>query len=41
MNPTEDELEECIIVKAMRDFNNSKFAEQDHEMIDGLITDVF
>lgn len=41
MNPSEEELEECIIVKALRDFNQAKFAETDHAVINSIITDVF
>lgn len=37
----EEELEEYIILKAVRDFNHSKFAGQDHIIIEGVIKDVF
>lgn len=37
----EEELEEYIILKAVRDFNHSKFAGQDHIVIEGVIKDVF
>lgn len=28
-------------MKAMRDFNNAKFADDEHTVIEGIITDVF
>lgn len=28
-------------MKAMRDFNNAKFADDEHAVIEGIITDVF
>jgi hypothetical protein len=37
----EEELEEYIILKAVRDYNHSKFAEADHIIIEGVIKDVF
>jgi len=37
----EDELEEYIILKAVRDYNHSKFAADDHVIIEGVIKDVF
>lgn len=38
---TEEELEEYIILKAVRDYNHSKFALEDHIIIEGIIKDVF
>jgi len=37
----EAELEEYIILKAVRDYNHSKFALDDHIIIEGIIKDVF
>lgn len=34
-------LEEYIILKAVRDFNHSKFATEEHLLIEGVIKDVF
>ena len=34
-------LEEYIILKAVRDFNHSKFAAEEHFQIEGIIKDVF
>ena len=34
-------LEEYIILKAVRDFNHSKFATEEHILIEGVIKDVF
>lgn len=36
-----DELEECIVIKAIRDYNHSKFAQEQYIMIEGIIRDVF
>ena len=38
---SEEELEEYIILKAVRDFNHSKFATEEHIMIEGIIKDIF
>lgn len=37
----EEELEEYIILKAVRDFNHSKFAIEEHIIIEGIIKDIF
>lgn len=37
----EEELEEYIILKAVRDYNHSKFATEEHILIEGVIKDVF
>ena len=37
----EEELEEYIILKAVRDYNHSKFAADDHVIVEGVIKDVF
>ena len=37
----EAELEEYIILKAVRDYNHSKFSLDDHIIIEGIIKDVF
>mmetsp|Transcript_42572 Transcript_42572/g.65295 ORF Transcript_42572/g.65295 Transcript_42572/m.65295 type:complete len:341 (+) Transcript_42572:2001-3023(+) len=37
----EEELEEYIILKAVRDFNHSKFATEEHVIIEGIIKDIF
>jgi len=37
----EDELEEYIILKAVRDYNHSKFSQDDHIIIEGIIKDIF
>lgn len=37
----EDELEDHIILKAVRDYNHSKFATDEHIIIEGIIKDVF
>lgn len=37
----EEELEEYIILKAVRDYNHSKFAAEEHLLIEGAIKDVF
>ena len=37
----EEELEEYIILKAVRDFNHSKFATEEHIIIEGIIKDIF
>jgi len=34
-------LEEYIVLKAVRDFNHSKFATEEHVLIEGVIKDVF
>jgi hypothetical protein len=34
-------LEEAILVKSISDFNNAKFADPDHKILNGLIADVF
>lgn len=39
--PTEEELEDAIIIKAMTDFNTSKFCRDDHTVIVSMIRDVF
>jgi hypothetical protein len=41
MQYDEEELEEYIILKAVRDFNHSKFATEEHIIIEGIIKDVF
>lgn len=38
---SEEELEEYIILKAVRDFNHSKFSAEEHIIVEGLIKDVF
>ena len=38
---SKEELEEYIILKAVRDFNHSKFATEEHLLIEGVIKDVF
>ena len=38
---TEEELEEYIILKAVRDYNHSKFATEEHVIIEGIIKDIF
>ena len=37
----EEELEEYIILKAVRDYNHSKFATEEHVIIEGIIKDIF
>lgn len=37
----EEELEEYIILKAVRDYNHSKFATEEHIIIEGIIKDIF
>ena len=37
----EEELEDHIILKAVRDYNHSKFAADEHIIIEGIIKDVF
>jgi len=39
--PTEEELEEQIIIKSLKDFNKSKFADEQHAIIMNIIYDVF
>jgi hypothetical protein len=34
-------LDECIIIKSLKDFNNAKFAKEDRVMLEKLIYDVF
>ena len=38
---SEEELEEYIVLKAVRDFNHSKFATTEHILIEGAIKDIF
>ena len=38
---TENELEEYIIIKAIKDYNCSKFSRDQLANIEGIITDVF
>lgn len=40
-NYDEEELEEYIVLKAVRDFNHSKFAFTEHILIEGAIKDIF
>lgn len=40
-NITERELEEYIILKAIRDYNHSKFPQSEQVIIEGIIRDVF
>jgi hypothetical protein len=40
-NPTQEELEELIVIKAVKDYNNSKFADEEHAVILNIIYDVF
>jgi hypothetical protein len=41
MDPSEEELEECIIVKSLKDWNNAQFSNEVHAVINSIITDVF
>ena len=41
MHFDDDELEEYIIIKAIRDYNHSKFSNQELFLIEGVIKDVF
>jgi dynein heavy chain len=41
INYSEEELEEYIVLKAVRDFNHSKFADTEHILIEGAIKDIF
>jgi len=38
---TEADLEDYILIKAIRDFNTCKFAHIDHHHIDSILKDVF
>lgn len=38
---TEGDLEEYILIKAIRDYNTCKFAHIEHSSIDGILRDVF
>lgn len=38
---SEEQLEEFIVLKAVRDYNHSKFGQTDHVIIEGIIKDVF
>lgn len=40
-DPSLDELEEAILVKSISDFNNAKFFDADHKILNDLIADVF
>ena len=39
--PTEEELEEQIIIKSIQDYYTSKFADENHQAILNIIYDVF
>ena len=39
--PTAEELEEQILIKAIKDYNKSKFADEEHAIIMNIIYDVF
>lgn len=38
---SEEHLEDYIVLKALRDYNHSKFTVDDHTIIEGIIKDVF
>ena len=41
MRYDEDTLEEYIMIKAIRDYNHSKFSQTELYLIEGIIKDVF
>lgn len=40
-HPTDEDLEEQIVIKSIKDFYTSKFTEEDHQAILNIIYDVF
>jgi len=38
---TEEELEEFIVLKSLKNFNSSKLGSEENQILDGIIKDIF